>query len=446
MTSKTFLVQANRPTQKTINCTISDQLFKNIPVSVVFFYRKNTHQDLLIDVFKEVLSDFPVFAERLQNIDGNLAINCNNQGVLFSVAKDDMTLDNLLKELPIIKKKRLVDAIDPKKVISQQNPILTIKVIYFACGGMTLGLCWHHSIGDMYSFMCLMKAWSNKVNQKEYTLPLIVEERDKYLQENLEDNGNTTPNVRYLNTKKFLGFLFYLLFSARDKSSFGLYFSENELKNMKEQFSEKTGKKLSINDVLCAHLFSIISELDTYNKKRYLSIVVNYRNRVKLPQNILGNFISFINVLTDDGVKSFPLATELRASVNNFQRLHMSFFATKEYIEQNGGTKKIAQFIPIGIDPLNRTLLITNWSKFGVYDVTFGNSEPFYFTPFGNAPSPWLSVIVEGFSNKGLVYYVSLPKKLVKKLKQKDNIARIHQYRDQEDVLPELAEKLGWLF
>ena len=89
--------------------------------------------------------------------------------------------------------------------------------------------------------------------------------------------------------------------------------------------------------------------------------------------------------------------------------------------------------------------MVTNWANFGVYDIVFRDSEPFYFTPFANAPLPWLSVIVEGFSNNGLVYYVALPSNLAKKLMQKDNLRKIHQYREQKEVLPELIGKLEWL-
>ena len=445
MKSEIFLVQANNHTQQVITCALIDQLLRKLAVSVVFFYRKSIHHDVLIDSLKEVLVDFPIFAGTLKNINSNLYIDCNNKGILFSVAKEDCTLDQVLNKLPIIKKKRLVDTIIPTKAISNQSPIMTIKLTYFTCGGMALGVCWHHSIGDMNTFMCFMKAWSNTVNKEGYVLPLIVRERDEYLQSNLEKNDNAIPGVRYLNTRESLGLAFYMLLSARDKLSLQLYFSENELKNMKQEFSEKTDQKLSTNDVLCAYLFSIISELDTYKKKRYLSIAVNYRSRTKLPQNILGNFVSGINILTNQSVDPFQLAKDLRATVDNFQCLHINFFATREYIEQNGGIKKIDRFVNTPIDPLKRTLLVSSWVNFGVYDVIFGESEPFYFTPFGDSPFPWLSTIAEGLSNDGLIYSTVLPNKLAKKLIQEDNLRKIHQYRDQKEVMPELVRKLGWL-
>lgn len=359
MKAEAFLVQANNHVQQVITCSITDRLVKNLPVSVVFFYRKSIARNTLIDSLKEVLSDFPIFAGTLKNINNNLCIDCNNQGILFSITKEDATVNQILEELPRIEKKRLVNIINAKKVVSSQSPIMTIKLTYFVCGGMALGISWHHSIGDMHTFMQLMIAWSNSVNNQGYVLPLIVRERDEYLQANLEKSNNTTPSVRYLNAKELLKLVFYMLWRARNKLGLRFYFSENELSNMKQDFTEKTGQILSKNDVLCAHLFRIISELDGYNKKRYLSVVINYRNRIKLPQNILGNFVSTTNILTSQLVDPFQLAQELRASVDNFQRLHTNFWATKEYIEEKGGSKKMNRFVDLSIDPLNRTLLIS---------------------------------------------------------------------------------------
>ena len=443
--SETFLVKANKTNPQVITCSITDQLVKNVPVPVVFFYRKSFHYDELINALKDVLYDFPIFAGRLTNTNNNLCINCNNKGVAFSVTKDDCKLDQILNELPTINQKRLVDIIDSKKVISNQSTLLTIKLTYFADGGMTLGACWHHSIGDMYTFMCFMKAWSDAVNKEEYVLPLIVRERDEYLKKNLEKNKNTTASVRYLDIKKLLTLWFYMRFFAQDQVYLKFYFSENELKNMKRSFSEAINYNLSKNDVLCAHLFSIVSGLDTYKKERYLSISINYRPRTNLPHNILGNFVSSINILTDYKVDPFRLAQEIRKSVNNYQHSHMDFFSNYEYIEQNGGLKNIDRFIHKALDPIKRTLLIASWVNFGLYDVIFGESKPIFFTLFGDQPFPWLSQVFEGFSKNGLIYSAILPNKLAKKLLQNDNLQKIHKYRDQNEVMPELVTQLEWL-
>ncbi|NCS37816.1 MAG: vinorine synthase [Microcystis aeruginosa BS13-10] len=447
MKSETFMVQGNHHIQQVITCGIIDQLFANLPISVVFFYKESVECNILTDSLKIVLSDFSIFAGRLKKINNNLCIDANNQGIIFSITKDDCSLDHVIEELPKIKKERLVNLINPQKVISNQSPVMTIKLTYFACGGMSLGISWHHSIGDMHTFMQLMQAWSNTVNGNKYIAPLIVEERDLYLQEKLKENNNTIPSVRYLSIKELFKLIFYIFSSGQNKFLLQFYFSKNELNNIKQAFLENTQKSLSINDVLCSHLSSIISEVDQYHKERYLSIIINYRSRIELPENLLGNFISTINVAASDTVNVFQIAKDLRESINNFQELNMNFFSTQKYIEEKGGTKKINRFVSEGINPLKRTLFITSWVNFGIYDIIFGQSKPFYFSYFGEPPFPWISAITEEFSNNGgLIYSAYLPSKLAKNLKQNENLQKIHKYRNQKEVIPELVRKLEWLY
>lgn len=239
--------------------------------------------------------------------------------------------------------------------------------------------------------------------------------------------------------------LLSILLRAWDKINLQFYFTDNEIKNMKHDFFVKTNQKLSTNDVLCSHIFKIISELDTYNKTRYLSIVVDYRTRTQFSQNILGNFVSNLNLISNQNVNPFQLAQYLRKSVDNFQNLHMDFFSTKEYIEKNSGIENIAQFVPISIDPLKRNLLVTNWTNFDVYDIQFDDSYPFFFTSFRDDVISWLSKIFKGFSNYGFIYSVALPRKLANKLMNKDSLCKIHRYRDSNEIMSEFVDQVKWL-
>lgn len=187
--------------------------------------------------------------------------------------------------------------------------------------------------------MQLMKAWSNVFNNKEYTLPLIVNDRKAYLQNHLKPNQNTTSGVRYLSIGELLKLIVYRPFSARTKTVLRFHFSEMELDNMKQVFSEINGESISKNAALCAHMMELIYKLDSGKDDRKLSIVVNYRAKEKLPNAISGNFVTCVNLLVNQQIQSFKLAKELRTAVNNFQNLHMDFFTTKEFIENKGGRK-----------------------------------------------------------------------------------------------------------
>jgi hypothetical protein len=244
-----------------------------------------------------------------------------------------------------------------------------------------------------------------------------------------------------LGIGELLKLIVYRPFSARTKTVLRFHFSEMELDNMKQVFSEINGETVSKNDVLCAHMMDLIYRLDSGNDDRKLSVVVNYRNKEKLPDAISGNFVTCVNLLVNQQIQSFQLAKELRTAVNNFQNLHMDFFPTKECIENKGGRKKLSRFASIFFNPLEKTLMVTNWSKFDVFDTVFGEAQPFYFTSLSNYPFSWLSSITNGFSNNGLIYSVHLPKKLAKRLVQEQNLQEVHKYRGKE----ESSTQLKWL-
>ena len=441
-----LLVTAKKHTPKLIKCSVTDKLLSAIPVPVVFFYRQEIPINNLVEALSQVLIDFPVFSGVLDNVNGDLYINCNNQGVLFSIAKSNKRIDDILHSSPDSIAKHLVDLVNPKKAKSKKTPIFTIKATCFACGGTAIGVCWHHAIGDMHTFMYLMKAWSDRMNHREYEKPLIVEDRDEYSESTLDsaNNHHDNPGIRYLQGKELIRFMLYMIFRARNKREVKFYFSVDELSNMRKEYSEKAGIQLSRNDSLCAHLFGIINEIDVFTPDRLLSVVVDYRRRTSLPLELLGNYITTLRFSERQNPDSNILAENIRKSVNDFQN-QFDYFSSKKYLLQHPHGNQLDRFIAKAIDPLNRALLITNWAGFGVYDVSFNGARPFLFTPIGAFPFPWLTSISEGPENQGLIYNANLPNRLCDKLVQKDSIQRVHQYQKPNEILPETISQLKWL-
>ena len=439
------LVQASQYKQQTVACSIVDQLLKDLSVPVVFFYREPLDALVLVESLEVVLNDFSIFAGRLREVSHRLVLDCNNAGVRFSQQVESDSLEQLLQKSPTVAKKRLVDAIDPARAIATQGPVLTVKLTQFSDGGTALGLCWHHALGDMHTFMCFMKAWSAVASHQQYSPPLMLEDRAAYIQAQIPQNSNNTPNVRHLKGISLLKLAFYMLFQARSRSSASFYFSEDELSRMKQSFSQQANQKFSSNDVLCAHIGNWITRFDSDPSDRQIAIAVNYRSRTKLSNHALGNFIGTILLPISKRPKPHQLSQTIRDAVDSFKERHLGYFSTCKYIEENGGIANISRFVSKAIDPINKTLLITNWSRFGVYDILFSRSKPFYFASLSIAPFPWLSAIFEGCSNQGLIYSAVLPAKLMRRLTQTDALQELHQYRNPDDVLPTALAQLPWL-
>ncbi|KZM39249.1 hypothetical protein OA92_20330 [Marinomonas sp. SBI22] len=134
------LVKAHQHTPRVIHCNVFDEVLREVPVSVAFYYKKNLKTEELKFALEAALESFDIFAGRLSYLDGDFCINCRNQGVSFSTQTHDFEMTQLLaNQFDSQNNKILFDLINPKTVIKKQEAVLTIKVNYFEAGGMCLG-------------------------------------------------------------------------------------------------------------------------------------------------------------------------------------------------------------------------------------------------------------------------------------------------------------------
>lgn len=364
----------------------------------------------------------------------------------MTVKLKEIKRGGLLHDLDSEQAETIIDNIDSTKIFSEQEPVLKVRVNYFVNGGMCLGIAWYHSLGDMATFMGFMKAWSNQVAGLKYSPPLIVEDRCEYLSHHLQDNGVTTPGFRYLEPEDVETMNHYMETEASDHKKLQFYFSEQELQQMKQSYREKSDEALSVNDVLCTHIFSAVMKHDPVHINRYLTVTVNYRPRTGLPGSLAGNLLSTINLFCNYGEQPEVVAGGLRQMINHYAEKHLDHYATERFVEEKGGSSEISKFAMLALDPVHRTLNITNWSNFGVYKINFGGENPFYFTQHGPVPFPWLSAVSEGFDNQGLIFTIFLPTQIAKDILDETSLKALHQYRAPQSHLPEIVQHLKWIY
>lgn len=419
-----FLIKALECDGRRIKCALGDHFVVRMPVSVAFFYNEKIASELIINSLSQVLKDFPIFAGILvKDDDGHLYIDCNNQGVRVTIVQSTKSLHDEVHDLPSLAPEVLVDMISSTRAIKEKSPLLTIKLSYYS-DGMVMGCCWHHSVGDMSSFMEFLKAVSATTKGAKYSPPVIVEDRENDLQRwtqglNLKRKES---RLKCINFMDLLG-LIKQIYSF--KQGIFLYFSSEEIENLRSALSKSSGRNISKNNALCAYLLDLLAQCRTDNENmHHASIAVNYRNRLNMPPNILGNYIDLIPIRISQPKNIESIANEVHATIENYS---FDPTAAEEFIKQNGGIKKIPQMILKDLLPQFKNLISTNWSNFDVYSIDFGITKPFLFLPLGRSPLPWVSCILKGFNNRGYIVGFVLPSKVAKKLIKKDNL---HQYRN----------------
>jgi len=441
------LVKAERYQPRLIHCNAFDEVLREVPVAVAFYYKEAVNDAALKHALKVALEAFDLFSARLTYRDDSFCIDCDNQGVGFSRVNHTFPMSDVLKDqFNPIYSELLFEQINPKTVIKRKEAVLTARVNYFNDGSMCLGMVWHHAIGDMQTFMSFMNAWSNAFSGVTPNIPVQVDDRHKHMLNHLARNDNKDEaGVRKIGMLEGLKLLYYMKFKQNSQRWVQFYFSDQELKTMHSAYNKESGQFLTKNDVLSAHILSVFTKAIPQQGKikgRALDMAINFRGRTKLDQAVTGNMVSTVKVNYEPSGSPMLLAQEIRRKVDHYAEKHLDYYATLDYIEKHGGRKKISQFVPDWLNPYGQSLLLTSWAKFGVYDLNFAGQTPCYFATMGPALFPWITSLYEGPNNQGLIYTASLPNEISDDMIRCQVLNQINQYRDPNEILPEFVLNL----
>jgi hypothetical protein len=405
MAVDSFLIKAQQTTSLQIQCSLSDHLAVPAPISVVFFYRQAIPKERIVEALQNVLVDFPLFAGRLVKTAEGLSIDCQNQGVRMSVVHCASLPDNMAQ---------FVDPIKPFKSLTHQAPVLHIQLNYCQ-DGMAIGYCWHHSLGDMATFMEFLKALSASAQGKSYPPPHMVTDRMRCLEHMPLCKKEKSLRLKILGVMDVCRLMKHV-YSKRE--CVYLHFTEEEIGALRQQLSERTGLPLSRNDALCAHLL----ELTTHYRRDpgvYLSLAVNMRSRLKLPPNLLGNFSDLVSIPIEKPRAIETTAKAVHGAIHNYLNDYFQHpQILQEWVDAHDALGKLRRLIPESLLPELNHLIVTNWTHFDVYSIDFGIVSPYLFLPIGRSPLPWAACIVEGCDNQGLLVTLIVPATVAKKIKK----------------------------
>jgi shikimate O-hydroxycinnamoyltransferase len=445
MSSKVDRVRADEPQQLRIRCAVTDVFVRDIPVSVVFLYEHALDSAALARGLARVLGDFTLFDARLTRRGLERFIECGGTGCRFKVRTSARTLAETLAGLNERTRLELVDAIAARKAWNRDEPVLSLTITHFADGGSALGLSWHHTVGDWHSVMSLLKAWSRTVAGLPYDKPVLVTDRDAHFDAMLPASEHAPSNLRFLALRELPKLGLYMLTRAKDKRRVTFHFEPDELARMRAALERESGQKLSVNDALSGHIATVLAARDTHATDRRVSIAVNFRKRAGLPEQLLCNAVSTLDVGCEQGKSASRIAADLRGALDAYADKHLNHHANQRLIARHGGIAKIARFIPTGVDPFAGSIILSNWSRFGIYEIDFGGQAPSHFLTVGSGPLPWLGTVHEGFRQRGLIVDMELPSDVARRMLDADGLRAVHRYRDDKARENSENQRLSWL-
>ncbi|HEV2371476.1 MAG TPA: acyltransferase [Streptosporangiaceae bacterium] len=436
----TNTVHAGRATRTVIRCSLLDTVLADLTTSVVFFFERGLDGDRLAEGLARALRTVPAFGGRLRTHEDTLEIVCEDAGVPMTTLLAGETLAEAVGRLrmPVA---HYVDHIDAPKARLGGLPLLTVRVSRLADGATALGCSWHHAVGDMQSFVLLMQAWSAAVEGTTPPQAQLLEDPDAYLDGLLPARDSGRPGFRLLDPGEAGSRDRDVEAAVRGTRVIQAYFGSDEVRRMRDEFSATAGRRLSANDVLCAHVLTTLRHLGQDTQAGRLAMPVNIRRYLEIPPSVVGNLVGEVYLSCAPGAGTAAVATQIRAGVEDFTRSHLSMRTSHAFLE-TAGRSRLRDCVPLGFDLTNRTFTFTSWCGFGLYDITFEGQRPLLFSPVFNFQLPWNAVLVEGFGRAGHFLAGAVPARIAGLLRSPDGQAELHRFRQPTDSLPSLASEV----
>ena len=430
-------VRSGRAPGTVIRCSTRDELLSRIPVSIVHFYPHQVPAEKLAQGLAGALETVPIFGGRMRTTGDQMEIVCDDDGVPMEFYTIDETTTEAIGRVAM-PSAGLANHCDALKAREGGLPLLTVRVTEFSDGGIALCPSFHHSLGDMQTYILFMQAWSAGVDGHPMPEVTVVEDRDAYIDGAVPADEAGPPSFRLPSAEEAEVLAAEVQASSRANRTVQIYFGAAELTRMRDQLAAEAGRQLSINDALTAHIHTSIRDLDDYDGPRPISMAVNIRPRLGLPSSVVGNLITDLNLTCLPQTTAPQFAAEIRAALESLGATHPTFRADQRLIAQLG-RDRLDDCVPFAFDPPRRTLTISNWTRFGLDEITFGGHRPVLVAPTTAVSLPWVGWLVEGFDGAGVLLTLVVPVRFASKLRGGDGRAQLHRFRSDDYQLPALA-------
>ena len=318
------------------------------------------------------------------------------------------------------------------------GPLCKVRVTHLADQATAIGISWHHAIGDMQTVMHFMNAWAAAAAGRPLAQPLIVEDRAAYLDEHLPPGGARNPGVRFLGLAETARSPLYLARDGRKQRTLRLYFGDDEITRMREAYEGRM--RLSVNDLVCAHVSEALMKADPAVDHRILAISVNTRNRCGLDR-CSSETSSPRSTSTYGAARLRAIAERIRQDVDHFTDEHCDMRINQQCLDTSGKWRG-ARCVSTGFNPDRWNPLISNLSGFGVYRIGFEDTFTSYCTMVMKVPVAGYGSLVEGAEGRGLLFQMTLPPSDFEAMSSPAIQEHLHRFRREGDDIPRLHREV----
>ncbi|XP_047315544.1 stemmadenine O-acetyltransferase-like [Impatiens glandulifera] len=148
------------PHLRSFKLSLLDQFVPTMYTPILLFFpagnfSDDDHRQVRSRILKNSLSTFLTrYYPLAGRLNGNISVECNDEGVYYSEAEVDSSLLDVLREPEIETMKKLM----PPK--NKNDILFLVQVTFFECGGLSIGVCISHKFSDAASTTTVIRAWA----------------------------------------------------------------------------------------------------------------------------------------------------------------------------------------------------------------------------------------------------------------------------------------------
>ncbi|MBP8535313.1 acyltransferase [Streptomyces sp. MK37H] len=449
-TKRSITVRAGEASGDRIRLSVYDMLIGLVYTPRTFFYRETLDGEALRASLSRTLLNFPMISGRMKKgPDGRLSVLCDDAGVRFI---ETHATESMPDHGPHHTAKkginRYLSQVNPLQVVDADTPLFTVKLTHMKGGGSVLGVNMNHAVADGSAYMRFMESWSKEHRGLEYPAPGHDRSIIDALAAPVADAarpGNDHFTVTKRGRKSAYVARILLSSIAKVTTMVTTRFTAAELATMKDAAMADlagTGRWVSTNDALTAHLWKVLGALrdrpDTSEEK--LGLLADFRafGGGAVPDGYWGNTVTNTRPgMPAAELRSRPLgevATAVRAGYaeNTEEKIRQeTAFLCAEY--EAGRLKRILPTMTL--DKFENTIVINNWSKLPFYSLDYGAGTPFWYD-VPALPTPWTVLIAPTPADAagGRDVHMAVPRALVRTLQEKSWTDRFHCYADSGEA------------
>lgn len=381
---------------KTYKLSLLDQFAPSLYMPFIFFYPNKflSRNEIFLTQLKESLSQvltiyYPL-AGRLN--DGaaatSAAVDCNDEGVEFIEAQTTGSLSEFLKRPDISALNSFLPC--NADVLEKGSNIAPAKIkatVFNECGGIVVGICVFHKIGDAATAATFLKSWAQICRNEKVECP------------NFTFGSETFPARETLPSDFISNFDNFFFKGSRSLQMRRFVFDPTAIKALKNKAASENVPNPTRVEALTAfvvkHMNAAGSSSSNNNNSSVTTLMithaVNLRRRIEpmQPDNTFGNILwlafAFYECCINNNsniINSGDLVetlSEALVSLDKESVLELEAEEAFESLSQVMGSVCANEKIKI--------YRFTSWCNMGFYDVNFGWGNPIWVAHMGNINS-----------------------------------------------------------